>query len=99
MTRKVASLGEARGRRANRRTTVQIELPEWVLRVLEYRVAEANAEAVTDDERVDLNHVIEWYLVSPITIREVPLIEQALPGTAAALSEWLETAVYEPPSP
>ncbi|HEX7153247.1 MAG TPA: hypothetical protein VF618_17310 [Thermoanaerobaculia bacterium] len=71
------------------RTTIEIDIPRWLLGVLEYRVAETNEDA-TDEERVDLHHVIEWHLVSPITIREVPLLEAKLPGTAEAIARWLE---------
>jgi hypothetical protein len=96
MTSKVVSLGKAKGRHGGRRLPVEVVLPEWLLRVLEYRVAEANGGGVANNERVDLNNVIEWYLVAPITIGEVPIIEQALPGTAAALSEWLSNSTYGP---
>jgi len=66
------------------------------VRLLQYRLEEANdgAEAA---EQVGINDVIEWCLISPLTIREVPLVEQRIPGVTAALSRWLESAIYEPP--
>jgi len=66
------------------------------VRLLQYRLEEANhgAEAA---EQVEINDVIEWCLISPLTIREVPLVEQRIPGVTAALSRWLESAIYELP--
>jgi len=43
-----------------------------------------------------MNDVIEWHLVSPITLREVPIYEAAIPGMSAALSRWIEESTYEP---
>jgi hypothetical protein len=73
---------------------VQVELPEWVLRVLEYRVAEANEGAESDP--VDVNDVVEWCVVAPITLKDVPAYEAAIPGVTAALSKWLEDSIYDP---
>jgi len=75
---------------------IQIEIPEWVVRLLQYRLDEAN-EGVEPEEQVELNDLIEWCLISPLTIREVPLVEQSIPGLTAALCRWLETATYDPP--
>ena len=75
---------EARGAQLTRRRTVEVELPEWLIRVLEYRLAEANQ--VSGDDLVDMNDVIEWHRVSPITLKEVPIYEAAIPGVSAALS-------------
>jgi hypothetical protein len=63
----------------NARTTIEIEIPEFVRRALEFRLAEANAGGSVD-ERAELNDIIEWYLVAPITVREVPALEAAIPG-------------------
>jgi hypothetical protein len=96
MPKKLVSFSQARGSALLRRRNLEIELPEWLVQVLHYRVREAN-DGATPEETVELNDVIEWYLVSPITIRDVPLIEQDVPGVAAALSRWLQESTYEPP--
>jgi hypothetical protein len=79
----------------NERITVELELPRWLLQVLDYRVEEANRDAEAA-EQVDRNDVIEWHLVAPITLSELPVIEGTLPGTTAAIAEWLNSAVYDP---
>jgi hypothetical protein len=90
-----ASISRKRAKQLNTRRLLQVELPEWVIRVLEFRVAEAN-EGVTDD-LVNVNDVVEWSLVAPITIKDIPAYETAIPGVSAALSEWLTTSMYDPP--
>lgn len=91
----VTRISRKRAEQLNTRRSLQLELPEWVVRVLEFRVAEANA-GVTDD-LVDLNDVVEWSLVAPITMKDVPAYEAAIPGVSAALSRWLKTSMYDPP--
>ena len=58
-------------------------------------MAEAN-EGVTDD-LVNVNDVVEWLLVAPITMKDIPAYEAAIPGVSAALSKWLTTSMYDPP--
>ena len=94
---KLRSLPHRRAEALNARRQLEVDIPEWILRVLQYRIEEANDDA-DPAERVELNDVVEWYLVAPLTVREVPLIEQRNPGLAAALSRWLEQSIYEPPS-
>lgn len=84
------------GSSLNARTTLEIELPEFLVRALEFRVAEANADGEAG-ERVDLNDVVEWYLAAPITVRDVPALETAIPGFADALSAWLSTVTFDTP--
>ncbi len=79
----------------NGRRTIEIELPDFLLRSLLQRVKESNAGA-EPDERVELNDVIEWYLAAPITVRDVPKLEAAIPGFADAVSAWLNTVGYDP---
>jgi hypothetical protein len=79
---------------SNRRK-VEVELPEFLIRSLHQRVADANRDAAPH-EQVDLNEVIEWYLVSPITIADVPQFEAAIPGFSDALSAWLNNVTYDP---
>jgi hypothetical protein len=84
-----------RAEQLNIRRPIQVELPEGVIRVLEFRVAEANG-GVTDD-LVSVNAVVEWSLVAPITMKDIPAYEAAIPGVSAALSKWLKTSMYDPP--
>ena len=93
--RQITSISRKRADQLNTRRQNQVELPEWVIRVLEFRVAEAN-EGVTDD-LVDVNDVVEWSLVAPITVKDIPAYEAAIPGVSAALSKWLATSMYDPP--
>jgi hypothetical protein len=79
----------------NSRRTIEVDLPEFLLRSLLQRVAESNID-VEPDEQVELNDVIEWYLAAPITVRDVPKLEAAIPGFADALSAWLNTVNYDP---
>ena len=77
------------------RRKIEIELPEFLIRSLQHRVAEANAGA-EPEEQVELNDVVEWYLASPITIADVARLEAAIPGFSDALSAWLSTVSYDP---
>jgi hypothetical protein len=79
----------------NRRRRVEIELPEFVVRAIEWRVEEANAGA-TDDEEVTFNDVAEWLLATEATLRRLPLIESSIPGFTAAMFFWLMDATYQP---
>lgn len=93
---KLVSHGKMRGEQLNRRRKIQVELPEWLIQVLDYRVSEANLGAENDP--VELNDVLEWCLVAPITLKDVPAYEAAIPGVTAALSKWLESSTYDPPT-
>jgi hypothetical protein len=92
--KQITSISRKRAEQLNTRRPIQVELPEWVIRVLELRVAEAN-EGVTDD-LVDVSDVVEWSLVAPITMKDIPAYEAAIPGVSAALSKWLKTSMYDP---
>jgi hypothetical protein len=94
--KRVANIGRARAALLNRRRPLVVDLPEWIIRVVEIRVAEANDPG--SDDPVTVNDVVEWLLVAPITLRDVPIYENAIPGVSAALSEWLEHATYDPPA-
>jgi len=80
----------------NNRRKIQIELPEFLIRSLEQRVAETNTDALPE-QRVVLDDVVEWYLASPITVADVPRFETSIPGFTDALSAWLTTVTYDPP--
>jgi hypothetical protein len=77
----------------NRRVKVEVELPAFVVECLQHRLAEANGAG--GDVRLDLNDIIEWYLVSPITVADVPELEASIPGLADALGAWLVSTTYD----
>lgn len=79
----------------NRRRTIEVDLPEFLVRSLQHRVAKSNAGAGPDEE-VDINDVIEWTLAAPITVQDVPKLEAVIPGFSDALSAWLTTVNYDP---
>jgi hypothetical protein len=77
------------------RRTIEVDLPEFLIRSLLHRVASAN-DGAAPEEQVELNDVVEWYLAAPITVHDIPELEAAIPGFADALSAWLNTVSYEP---
>jgi hypothetical protein len=79
-----------------RRLTIPIELPEFAIRALEHRVEMTNAGA-HDEEMVSFNDVVEWYLFSPLSVKEIPHLEFAVPGFTAALMRWMMDATYSGP--
>ena len=79
----------------DRRRTIEVELPEFLLRSLLHRLDETNAGA-TPGEQVELNDLIEWYLAAPITVRDLPGLEARIPGFTEALNAWLDTVNYDP---
>jgi hypothetical protein len=72
----------------NRRETLEIELPGFLVRALQERVNEAN-EGADEEERVDLNHLIEVQLAECVTIADVARLERHVPGMSKAVSRWL----------
>lgn len=72
----------------NSRRAVTVELPEFLLQALEVRVAEANIGSEPDDD-VTLDHLLELELAERLSIGEVALLEQKVPGIGAAVSTWL----------
>lgn len=80
-----------------RRRTVTIDLPEFAIRALNYYAEVANDGATSDEQRVSFNDVIEWYLLSPLSVKEIPELEQVVPGFTAAFTAWLFQATYSPP--
>ena len=42
------------------------------------------------------NDVVEWLLVTEVTIRRMPVLEQSIPGFTAAMFTWLLDATYQP---
>ena len=79
----------------NERRSIAVDLPEFVIRAIDVRVADANFEA-PPEETVSFNDVVEWLLVCDLTLRRMPELEARIPGFAAALASWLMTVNYEP---
>lgn len=79
----------------NKRRRVTVELPEFVLRAIHWRVDEANA-GDENGEQVTFNDVVEWLLVTEVTFKRMPLLEQSIPGFTAAMFVWLMDATYQP---
>ena len=92
----VAVLGKALAKPLNRRRRITVEVPEFVVRAINCRVEDAN-EGDTDGETVDFNDVVEWLLVTEVTLRRMPALEARIPGFAAAMFVWLMDATYQPP--
>lgn len=91
----VIVLGKQLGKPLNRRRRVTVELPEFVVRAIRCRVDEANSADDTDEE-VSFNDMIEWLLVTEVTLKKMPLLEQSIPGFTAAMFVWLMEATYSP---
>lgn len=91
----VVVLGKELAKPLNKRRRVTVELPEFVLRAIHWRVGEANGDD-EDGEQVTFNDVIEWLLVTEVTLKRMPLLEQSIPGFTAAMFVWLMDATYQP---
>jgi hypothetical protein len=70
------------------RRTITVEVPEFLLRAFECRLAEANAGA-SETERVGLEHLIEMHLADGLTVADLAHLEREVPGIGAAVSRWL----------
>lgn len=79
-----------------RRRTITLDLPEFAIQPLWHRAEIANEGATNDEDRVSFNDVAEWYLLSPLSVKDMPELEQAVPGFTAALTAWLFQATYSP---
>jgi hypothetical protein len=93
----VERLSTRRAESLSQRRTVTIDLPEFAIRALEYRAEVANAGPSEDEEHVTSEDVIEWHVISPLSVKEMPHLEQAVPGFTAAFAEWLLDVTYAPP--
>ncbi len=91
----VMVLGKALAKPLNRRRRITVEMPEFVVRAINCRVEEAN-EGDQDGEVVDFNDVVEWLLVTEVTLRRMPLLETRIPGFTAAMFVWMMDATYQP---
>ena len=92
MTR-TASFTTQAAKALSRRRTIPIELPEFAIRALEHRVEMTNVDA-DEAEMVTFNDVVEWYLLSPLSVKEMPHLEDAVPGFTAALVRWMIESTY-----
>jgi len=93
--RRLVVFGTELAKPLNRRRRISVELPEFVIRAINWRVEEANANDAETDDVVDFNDVVEWLLVSEVTIRRMPHLEENIPGFTAAMSVWLMNATYQ----
>jgi hypothetical protein len=73
----------------NDRRPVTLELPEFLLRAMEQRIAEANDRADADGQ-VTIEHLVELQLAEGLSVAEVALLEHEVPGISAAVSRWLD---------
>jgi hypothetical protein len=70
------------------RRAITIEIPEFLLRAFECRLAEANEHA-SAEERVELEDLIEVQLAEGLSLAEVARLEPQVPGIGAAVCQWL----------
>jgi hypothetical protein len=91
----VVILGKELAKPLNKRRRVTVELPEFAVRAIRWRVDEANAGDAGGDE-VTFNDVVEWLLVTEVTFKRMPLLEQNIPGFTAAMFVWIMEATYQP---
>lgn len=96
MMAEVLRLSSRCGAALDDRRTISIDLPEFAIRALQYRADVAN-ESSESDLTVTFNDVIEWYVLSPLSVKEMPHLEAAVPGFTAAFAKWLFQVTYEPP--
>jgi hypothetical protein len=88
-------LGKELGKTLNKRRKVTIELPEFAIRAIRWRVDEANAQDAAV-EQITFNDVVEWLLITEVTMKRMPLIEESIPGFTAAVFLWMMDATYQP---
>ena len=91
----VVVMGKQLAKPLNKRRRITVELPEFALRAIHWRVEEANGGDDTD-EQVSFNDVVEWLLVTEVTMKRMPVLEQSIPGFTAAMFVWLMDATYQP---
>ena len=91
----VAVFGTALAKPLTRRRRITIEVPEFIVRAIQFRVDEANEDDPDSDE-VGFNDVVEWLLATEVSLRRMPVLEQSIPGFTAAMFVWLMEATYQP---
>jgi len=68
-----------------------IELPEFLIVLLEHREQEAN-DGASVEERVTMSHFVEYQVADLLSIRDVAELEMVMPGFAQAVQDWLAMA-------
>jgi hypothetical protein len=84
-------LGFRRERQLAERREIAIELPEFLIVLLEHRVNEAN-DGASAGERVTISHFVEYQVAQMLSIRDVAEFDLQVPGFSEAVQEWLLTA-------
>jgi len=69
-------------------TAATVDVPEFLLRALECRLAEVN-DGASEEESVELEHLIEIQLAEGLTLADVAHLERQVPGIGEAVSKWL----------
>jgi hypothetical protein len=49
-----------------------------------------------EGEQVTFNDVVEWLLITEVSMKRMPLLEQSIRGFAAAMFVWMTDAMYQP---
>lgn len=78
-------------RQLNARREIPVELPEFLIVLLEQRVNEAN-DGATAEEMVTISHFVEFQIAEMLSIRDVAELDLEWPGFSAAVQEWLAIA-------
>jgi hypothetical protein len=83
------------GRNLTCRRKITLELPEFLIRAFEVRVADANAEAHHEnhEDPVTVENLVELELAEALSLGEVALLEERIPGISSAVSAWLTEIV------
>lgn len=84
-------LGFRRERHLADRREICIELPEFLIVLLEHRMNEAN-DGASEEERVTISHFVEYQVAEMLSIRDVAEFEMEMPGFGEAVQDWLRTA-------
>jgi hypothetical protein len=60
-------------------------------------VDEANAGDDPNEDTVTFNDVIEWLIITEVSMKRMPHLENNIPGFTAAMFVWLMNATYSQP--
>ena len=72
-----------------RRQTIELELPRFLVRIFEKEIEKAN-DGASADERLTLNHYLEYHLAEFVSLSDVADLEREVPGIGKAVWNWLE---------
>jgi hypothetical protein len=84
-------LGFRPARDLSARREIAVELPEFLIALLEERVSEAN-DGTSTDERVTVSDLVEVQVAELLSVRQVAELDLRMPGFSAAVQEWLRAA-------